>query len=136
MTYDLVAERRGPSVNIRQAEDAWKACQRYHRKRKEFFLILTLDGAHQVLRLRIITIGLMNRCLVHPREVFHPAILDGAAGVIAVHNHPSGVLDPSREDKDITRRLRDAGNLIGIPLLDHLIVSKDGYYSFQEKGEL
>lgn len=136
MRYDLVAERRGPDIRIRQAEDAWKATKAYHRKRKENFLVLTLDGAHQVIRIRLVSLGLLNRCLVHPREVFQPAILDGAAGILAVHNHPSGLLEPSREDKDITRRLRDAGNILGIPLLDHLIVSKNGFYSFQEQGEL
>lgn len=136
MKYDMVAERKGPDVRISKAEDAWRATAKFHRSRKEHFLVLTLDGAHQVIRIRIITIGLLNRCLVHPREVYHSAILDGAAGIILAHNHPSGNLTPSTEDRDITRRLYQAGQIIGIPVLDHLILSSKGFYSFQETGEL
>ena len=136
MKYDMVAERKGPDVHISKAEDAWRATAKFHRLRKENFLVLTLDGAHQVIRIRIITIGLLNRCLVHPREVFHAAILDGAAGIILAHNHPSASLIPSREDRDITKRLYDAGQILGIPVLDHLILSCKGFYSFQETGEL
>lgn len=136
MTYDLVAERKGPYTKIMSAKDVWDATKRFHRARKEHFLVLTLNGAHEVIRLRIISIGIMNRCLVHPREIFHAAIKDGSTAIILAHNHPSGQLEPSEEDKAITRRLVDAGQLLGIPVLDHLIITKSGFYSFLETGNL
>ena len=136
MRYDLVAERKGPDTKIGKARDVWEATKRFHRSRKEHFLVLTLNGAHQVIRLRIISIGIMNRCIVHPREVFLPAIQDGSVAVIIAHNHPSGQLEPSEEDKAITKRLVEAGDLLGFSVLDHLILSKNGYFSFLEGGLL
>ncbi|MCD1655513.1 JAB domain-containing protein [Treponema zuelzerae] len=136
MRYDVVADRKGPDMKIGKAEDVWKATERFHRARKEHFLVLTLNGAHEVIRLRIITIGIANRCLVHPREVFTPALQDGAVAVILAHNHPSGQLDASEEDKSITKRLVEAGQVLGIPVLDHLIVTKGGWFSFLESGLL
>ena len=136
MRYDLVAERKGPETKIGKAQDVWDATKRFHRARKEHFLVLTLNGAHQVIRLRIVSIGIMNRCIVHPREVFLPAIQDGSAAVILAHNHPSGQLEASEEDKQMTRRLVDAGQILGIPVLDHLILSKNGFFSFLEAGLL
>ena len=136
MRYDLVAERKGPDTKIGKAGDVWEATKRFHRSRKEHFLVLTLNGAHQVIRLRIVSIGIMNRCIVHPREVFLPAIQDGSVAVIIAHNHPSGQLEPSEEDKAITKRLVDAGQILGIPVLDHLILSRKGFFSFLEGGLL
>ncbi len=136
MRYDLVAERKGPDTKIGKAQDVWDATKRFHRARKEHFLVLTLNGAHEVIRLRIVSIGIMNRCIVHPREVFLPAIQDGSVAVIIAHNHPSGQLEPSEEDKAITKRLVDAGQLLGIPVLDHLILSGNGFFSFLEGGLL
>lgn len=99
-------------------------------------MVVTLNGAHEVIKVRVLTIGLINRTVIHPREFLRPAILDNSAAVIAIHNHPSGRLEPSPEDKEITSRLKDACDLIGIPLLDHLIVSTAGYFSFVEHGLL
>jgi len=134
MRYDLVAERKGPDTKIVKAEDVWKATKRFHRVRKEHFLVLTLNGAHEVIRMRIVSIGIANRCVVHPREVFTPAIQDGAVAIIIAHNHPSGQMDASEEDKAITKRLVDAGQVLGIPVLDHLIITKEGWFSFLESG--
>jgi DNA repair protein RadC len=89
-----------------------------------------------VIRANLISIGLVNRTVVHPREVFYPAIIQNACAIIISHNHPSGRLDPSMEDRDITDRLRQAAEVLGIALLDHVIISKDGYYSFVEHGLL
>ena len=94
-------------------------------KKQEYFVCLTLDGANRVIRKRIVTIGTLNSSLVHPREVFAPAIEDRAAAIIVAHNHPSGSLDPSPADQEVTERLRKAGELLGINLLDHVIVTKD-----------
>lgn len=103
---------------------------------KERFAVLTLNGAHEVLAARVVSVGLVNRTVVHPREVFAEAIADRACAIIAAHNHPSGRLDPSPEDREITERLRDAGRTLGIPLLDHVIFCADGYWSFVEHGLL
>ena len=85
---------------------------------------------------RVIHIGTLNQSLVHPREVFRPAILDNAAGVIIAHNHPSGTLEASRADIQITQRLNEVSKLVGIELLDHVILSKEGYYSLSEEDLL
>ena len=105
-------------------------------KRQENFICITLSGAGEVLDSRIITVGLLNHTLVHPREVFADAITDRAASVICVHNHPSGSLEPSPQDIAITTQLREAGLLLGIQLIDHIIVTKSGYLSMKERGLL
>ena len=105
-------------------------------KRQEHFVCITLNGAGEILGIRTITLGLLNHSLVHPREVFADAITDRAASIICVHNHPSGSLDPSTQDIAITSQLRDAGSLLGIQLIDHIIVSKTGYLRMKERGLL
>jgi len=105
--------------------------------KKEYFLALTLDSGSRPIVARVIHIGTLNQSLVHPREVFRDAITDGAAAVIVAHNHPSGNTSPSQNDDRVTRRLREAGELLGIELLDHLIITPDdGYYSYSEEGGL
>jgi len=89
-----------------------------------------------VIEKRTITVGLLNHSLVHPREVFADAITDRAAAIICVHNHPSGSLEPSQQDLAITKQLKDAGEILGIRLLDHVIVSRTGYISLRERGDL
>jgi DNA repair protein RadC len=136
MKYQIVSERTSrDDYKISSPGDAYSALSRYQRKTKEHFLVLTLNGNHSVIRLTIITIGIANRTIVHPREVFIPAIKDNACAVVIAHNHPSGNLEPSLEDKEITSRLCKAGEIIGIPVLDHIIISKKGYYSFLESDE-
>ena len=92
-------------------------------KKQEYFVCLTLDGANRLIAKRIITIGTLTASLVHPREVFADAITDRAASIIVAHNHPSGNLEPSRADIDITMRLKDAGELLGIDVIDHIIMT-------------
>lgn len=96
-------------------------------KKQEYFVCLTLDGANRLITKRIITIGTLTSSLVHPREVFAEAITDRAASIIVAHNHPSGNLEPSQADKEVTRRLKEAAELLGIAMLDHLIVTKTDY---------
>jgi DNA repair protein RadC len=103
-------------------------------KKQEHFVCITLSGAHEVISVRTITVGLLNHSLVHPREVFAEAITDRAAAVICVHNHPSGTLEPSSQDIAITRQLAEAGTVLGISLLDHLIVTESGFVSMKERG--
>ena len=96
-------------------------------KKQEYFVCLTLDGANRLIAKRIITIGTLTASLVHPREVFAEAITDRAASIIVAHNHPSGNLEPSDADTLITERLREAGSLLGVPLVDHIIVSSKSF---------
>ena len=96
-------------------------------KKQEYFVCLTLDGANRLIAKRIITIGTLTASLVHPREVFADAISDRAASIIVAHNHPSGNLEPSDADTLITERLREAGSLLGVPLVDHIIVSSKSF---------
>jgi DNA repair protein RadC len=98
-------------------------------KRQEYFSMLTLDGARRLIQKRTITVGTLMSSLVHPREVFAPAIEDRAASIILGHNHPSGMLDISEQDREVTRRIRQAGDLIGIRLDDHIIVAGDEFVS-------
>jgi DNA repair protein RadC len=92
-------------------------------KPQEHFVVLTLDGANRLIEKRVVTIGTLNASLVHPREVFADAITDRAAGIVVAHNHPGGTLEPSGPDIIVTKRLRAAGELLGIRLLDHIIVT-------------
>ena len=98
-------------------------------KKQEYFVCLTLDGANRLIAKRVVTIGTLTASLVHPREVFADAIADRAASIIVAHNHPSGSLRPSEADVAVTRRLQDVGDLLGIILGDHIIVTAQGYKS-------
>ncbi|RYF29165.1 MAG: DNA repair protein RadC [Chloroflexi bacterium] len=98
-------------------------------KKQEHFVCLTLDGANRLIAKRIITIGTLTSSLVHPREVFADAITDRAAGIIVAHNHPSGSLKASNADKSVNKRLKEAGELLGVNFIDHLIVTRQAYIS-------
>ena len=104
--------------------------------RKEHFIAFYVNARSQLLHWETVSIGTLSASLVHPREVFAPAIAHSAAALIVAHNHPSGDCSPSPEDKDATRRLSRSGELLGIPLLDHLIVAERGLFSFKEQGLL
>ena len=104
--------------------------------KQEHLIVLSLDGAHRLIKKRLISIGTLNASLVHPREVFADAITDRSASIIVIHNHPSGTLQPSEADINITNRLKEAGVLLGISLLDHVIITKNGHYSFVDNGKL
>ncbi|HKL85499.1 MAG TPA: DNA repair protein RadC [Treponemataceae bacterium] len=120
---------------ISSAADVFPLIQHYADRKQEQFLCVSLNGAHEVLGIRVVSIGILNKTIVHPREVFGDPITDRAAAIIVCHNHPSGQLEPSEEDKNITRRLSNAGEILGISLLDHLIISpRGGYFSFIEAG--
>ena len=104
--------------------------------RREIFSILILNSANILIRDVQISEGILNASLVHPREVFRAAILESAASIILLHNHPSGEVTPSREDHSITQRLVEAGRLLNIPVLDHIIIGRKKYFSFKEAGLL
>ena len=121
---------------ILSAKDVYEELSEFGRKQQEYFLTITLDGASHLIATRTVFIGTLNQSMVHPREVFADAISDRAAGIIIAHNHPSGSLEASRADLQITQRLKEVSKLVGIELLDHVILSREGFYSFSEEGVL
>ncbi len=121
---------------ITSAQDVYNELKPFSTKTQEHFLVITLDGASHIINTRTVFIGTLNQSLVHPREVFADAIADRAAGIIIAHNHPSGTLEASRADIQITQRLKEVSKLVGIELLDHVILVKDGFYSFSDEGLL
>jgi len=122
------------TVKITEAKDVLPLIDRIASKQQEYFICISLNGANEVIENRTVTVGLLDRSQVHPREVFADVITDRAASVIFAHNHPSGALEPSNSDLKIHEQLTEAGRILGIKVLDHIIISKKGYYSFQENG--
>jgi DNA repair protein RadC len=108
----------------------------YADRKQEHFLCATINGANEILNVRVISIGLIDRSPVHPREVFADALADRASGIIVAHNHPSGGVEPSPGDIEVTAQLKAAASVVGITLLDHIIFNRDDYYSFLEAGQL
>lgn len=108
--------------------------ERMKYEKKEIFEILLLDTKNKIISIEQVSIGNLNSSIVHPREVFNPAIRRSAFSIILVHNHPSGDPSPSREDINITHRLMEAGDMLGIKVLDHIIIGYDNYYSLKQKN--
>ncbi|MBC8231059.1 DNA repair protein RadC [bacterium] len=122
------------SIKITDAKDVLPLLNDIAGKQQEYFVCISLNGANEVIEKRIVTVGLLDKSQVHPREVFADVITDRAASVILSHNHPSGELKPSNSDLKIHEQLIEAGKILGIKVLDHIIISKKGYFSFQEEG--
>lgn len=122
------------SVEILSAEDVWKLCADFRGSKKEHFVVFYLDTQRTLIERQIISIGTLTASLVHPREVFEPAIALRSASILIVHNHPSGKLDPSGVDRVLTANLKAAGDLLGIPVEDHIILGNKGYLSFKQQG--
>lgn len=104
----------------------------FNGKEQEHFVAVLLNGSHEPVKVVLVSIGLVNRTLVHPREVFREAIKDNIVAVIVAHNHPSGNSDPSKEDDEVTKMLVNAGKVVGIEVLDHMIITSRDYYSYCE----
>ena len=122
-------------IKINSPEDVYGQYQNEFRDLKqEVFKVVLLDSANHILRSVKISDGILNSSLVHPREVFYPAINEPAASIILIHNHPSGNPEPSTDDIQITRQIVEAGKILGIPVHDHIIVALDKFTSFAEKG--
>ncbi|HEU4332864.1 MAG TPA: DNA repair protein RadC [Candidatus Eisenbacteria bacterium] len=118
---------------VRGPEQIYDLTRDIRAANREHFVGFYLNSRHQVLRRDIISIGSLNASIVHPREVFLPAIALSAASLVLAHNHPSGDPTPSEEDLAITRRLQDSGRLLGIELVDHVVVARDAFASFRER---
>ena len=114
---------------ISSTEDAVQQLGSIRNKRQEHFAVLTLDGANRLINNTIVFQGTLNQSLIHPREIFAKAIEDRAASIIVAHNHPSGNVEPSEKDINITNNLKEIGNLLGIQVLEHIIVTKNSYAS-------
>ncbi|SKB29022.1 RadC family protein [Malaciobacter marinus] len=127
---------KNQNIKISNSNDVFEELKPYKNKQQEHFFTLYLDGANHLIETKVITIGTLNQSLVHPREVFSYAIEKRCASIIVAHNHPSGILKQSSEDINVTKRLKESGKILGIELLDHVIFTKDGFYSFQEEGVL
>ncbi|MDR0568874.1 MAG: DNA repair protein RadC [Spirochaetaceae bacterium] len=123
-------------TKIKHPADIFGLIKHYADRRHEQFLCLSLNGAHEVLAVRIVTVGLVNRTIVHPREVFADPIVDRASAVIVAHNHPSGHLTPSPEDDEITARLNASAKILGLHFLDHLIFSETAFFSYRQSEKL
>ena len=136
--YQYISERKTDySATISKPSEVLPLLRRYKKLKQEAFIVITLDAAHQVIAIRMISVGILDRTVVHPREVYSDAITDRAAAIIVAHNHPSGSTDPSKEDKKLTLRLRTSGVILGIPVLDHIVIAQGKeYYSFLESAEL
>jgi DNA repair protein RadC len=127
------AERRVASSTIRGPDDVLGQVRDLSRARREHFVVLLLNARHELQCRETVSIGSLNASIVHPREVFLPAILHSAASVVLVHNHPSGDPEPSEEDLSITKRLVEVGELVGIGVLDHVIVASRGVVSMKAR---
>lgn len=115
-------------------QDVFDSLKDIRLSKKEHFVVFFLDSRNQEIKREIVSVGTINASLVHPREVFEPAVKYLAVQVILAHNHPSGTLEPSEDDLTVNKRLVEAGKILGIEVLDHIIVTKDSFISFKEKG--
>jgi DNA repair protein RadC len=123
-------------VKIETPADVLQLIRHFADRKQEHFLTITINGANEVMNVRVVSIGLIDRSPVHPREVFADAVLDRASGLIVAHNHPAGALEPSEADVKITKQLKLAGEIMGMDLLDHIIFNRNDYFSFLESGQL
>ncbi len=127
---------RPEGVRISSPADILPLLSHYTDRKQEHFIVISLNGAHEVIATRCVSVGLVDSAPVHPREVFADPIVDRAAAVIFAHNHPSGNHAPSEQDIQVTTGLKAAAETLKMRVLDHIIFSKRGYYSFSENGRL
>ena len=135
--FEFVRRRIKPEgLKIKFPVDVLPLIQHYGDRKQEHFLCISINGANEVMNIRVVTIGLINKSQVHPREVFADVIAERASAVIIAHNHPVGDIKPSNEDIAVTKRIKEASTILGISLLDHIIFNNKAYYSFVEHDEL
>jgi DNA repair protein RadC len=118
-----------------EPKDAYRLVAHYSTRRQEQFIVISVNSAYEAISVDVASMGTVNQCMVHPREVFAPAISKSAIAVILTHNHPTGNLIPSSNDLMITKRLKQCGEILGIRVLDHIIFSEDSYRSMEDSGE-
>src|SRR5215470_12292881 len=121
-------------IRIETPADLLPQIRHYADRKQEHFLCATINGANEVMNVRVVSISLIDRSPVHPREVFADAVAERASGIIVAHKHPAGSLEPSPADVEATQQLKGAGKVVGIELLDHIIFNRVSYFSFLEAG--
>lgn len=121
-------------VKITSPKDLIPLVQYYALQPQENFICVSLNGANELLKIRVVSLGTQSRVIIHPREIFSDPLKERAAGIIVCHNHPAGTLEPSVNDIEVTNRLNKAAELLGINFLDHIILTLTGYFSFRESG--
>jgi len=139
--YSIKLVREGTAGSGRAALKDSRAVQEFGRELladldREQFWVLLLDTKNRVIGANQVAVGTLDACLVHPREVFKAAVAASAASIIVLHNHPSGDPSPSREDRELTRRLAEAGRVLGIPVLDHVVIGQGAHFSFKDAALL
>lgn len=134
-SFEFVRRRiKKDGITFEKPSDIVPLLRHYADRKQEHFLCVSLNGANEILNTRVVTIGLADRSHVHPREVFADVLVDRASAVILAHNHPAGSLEPSEEDIAVTKRISQAGQILGITVLDHIIFNQREYLSFVERG--
>ena len=135
----LVRESSQSSVveSIKRPQDVYEIAKNYLAGvDRENFVVMMLDTKNKIIGINTVAIGVLSSCPVHPREVFKPAILCNSAGIVLIHNHPSGDNSPSQDDLLMTNRLKEAGEVLGIPVVDHVIVGEGNFVSLKERGQI
>jgi DNA repair protein RadC len=133
--FEFVRRRiKKEGITFNKPSDIVPLLRHYADRKQEHFICVSLNGANEILNTRVVTIGLADRSHVHPREVFADVLVDRASAVILAHNHPAGSVEPSEEDITVTKRISQAGQILGITVLDHIVFNQKEYLSFIEKG--
>jgi DNA repair protein RadC len=135
ITYDQTISITTPR-DISKILQAWLKTLDKVEREKEHFFVVSLNVRSKIKNIDIVSIGMVDSVLVHPREVFRRAIIEASAQVLVAHNHPSGICEPSDEDIQVTNRLKNTGEVVGIHLIDHIVFSDTDHYSFVENGLL
>ncbi len=134
-SFEFVRRRiKKDGITFEKPSDIVPLLRHYADRKQEHFLCVSLNGANEILNTRVVTIGLADRSHVHPREVFADVLVDRGSAVILAHNHPAGSLEPSEEDIAVTKRISQAGQILGIAVLDHIVFNQREYLSFVERG--
>lgn len=131
-----LSKRLSEPTTVVSPEKVFELCNDIRSSHKEHFLAFYLNSNNTLIARELISVGTLNESLVHPREVFEPALRHSASAIILAHNHPSGNVDPSKADLEVTKRLTDAGTLLGVDLVDHIVVTKGRFLSFKRQGLL
>lgn len=121
---------------ISDANDVYQLLKEFENEDREHYVVLGLDSKNKVMFREIVAIGILNETIIHPRETFKKAIMMSCNAIIMAHNHPSGECEPSEADDEMTKQMADAGKILGIPVLDHLIVGKNGFYSYNSHNKI
>lgn len=134
--FEFAKRRIKPSgLPVTSAQDVYNLVKHLSHEKQEHLICISLNGEHVTNAVRIVTTGILNATHVHPREIYSDPIVDRAASIIIAHNHPSGSLKPSDADINVTKKIKEAGEILGISLLDHVIFSKFGFKSLREQGQ-